>query len=116
MIIDLTIPSGCSIYFGKAACGVTERLRLNTFRNVLSQDGTYFDSSKHSPGKVATRLATDTYYSTSNRRQARLCSTRFCRTWSCVGGFDLFLLANDNSNVDCCANFDRYRFHLGASL
>ncbi|CAJ0935929.1 unnamed protein product, partial [Mesorhabditis belari] len=59
MIIDLTIPSGCSIYFGKAACGVTERLRLNTFRNVLSQDGAYFDSSKHSPGKVATRLATD---------------------------------------------------------
>uniref|UniRef100_A0A0K0EP01 ABC-type xenobiotic transporter n=1 Tax=Strongyloides stercoralis TaxID=6248 RepID=A0A0K0EP01_STRER len=43
----------------KAGEELTCRLRISLFRNILSQDGTYFDDLKHSPGKLTNRLATD---------------------------------------------------------
>ncbi|CAJ0566882.1 unnamed protein product, partial [Mesorhabditis spiculigera] len=59
MVLDLTFPSLGAIGFGVVASRVTERLRSLTFRNVLSQSAAYFDSPKHSAGKISTRLATD---------------------------------------------------------
>jgi hypothetical protein len=38
---------------------LTRRLRLALFSNIVSQDGTYFDSPDHSPGKLSSILATD---------------------------------------------------------
>ncbi|CAJ0936419.1 unnamed protein product, partial [Mesorhabditis belari] len=57
--MDAVIPAGGAINFGVTAARVVEKLRYKTFKNVLSQDGAYFDSPKHSPGKISTRLATD---------------------------------------------------------
>lgn len=34
-------------------------LRIRAFRNILEQDGSYFDDLQHTPGKLITRLATD---------------------------------------------------------
>ncbi|CAD6186832.1 unnamed protein product [Caenorhabditis auriculariae] len=46
-------------FFGLASENLTMRLRSKVYRNILRQDATYFDSPKHSPGKITTRLATD---------------------------------------------------------
>ncbi|CAJ0584939.1 unnamed protein product, partial [Mesorhabditis spiculigera] len=48
-----------STFYGVAAERLTMRLRSKVFRNVLRQDGAYFDHPAHSPGKISTRLATD---------------------------------------------------------
>uniref|UniRef100_A0A915ANQ4 Uncharacterized protein n=1 Tax=Parascaris univalens TaxID=6257 RepID=A0A915ANQ4_PARUN len=45
--------------FGWAGESLTSRLRLKLFRHILRQDGRYFDSLEHAPGKLTTRLATD---------------------------------------------------------
>ena len=45
--------------FSKAGECLTMRLRLNTFENILRQDVAFFDDSRHSTGKICTRLATD---------------------------------------------------------
>ncbi|CAJ0565333.1 unnamed protein product, partial [Mesorhabditis spiculigera] len=46
-------------FYGIAAEKLTMRLRSKVFRNVLRQDGAYFDHPSHSAGKISTRLATD---------------------------------------------------------
>uniref|UniRef100_A0AC34FSN8 ABC transmembrane type-1 domain-containing protein n=1 Tax=Panagrolaimus sp. ES5 TaxID=591445 RepID=A0AC34FSN8_9BILA len=38
---------------------VSMRLRLSVFRNILSQDGAYFEKASHSAGALASRLAKD---------------------------------------------------------
>lgn len=38
---------------------MTKRLRGKLYRNVMRQDGSYFDKPAHAPGKIVTRLATD---------------------------------------------------------
>uniref|UniRef100_A0A915NPN1 ABC transmembrane type-1 domain-containing protein n=1 Tax=Meloidogyne floridensis TaxID=298350 RepID=A0A915NPN1_9BILA len=38
---------------------LTQRLRLDVFRNILSQDGYFFDNERHYSGKLCQRLATD---------------------------------------------------------
>uniref|UniRef100_A0A0N4Z7Z6 ABC-type xenobiotic transporter n=1 Tax=Parastrongyloides trichosuri TaxID=131310 RepID=A0A0N4Z7Z6_PARTI len=43
----------------KAGEQMTCRLRISLFKNILSQDGEYFDDLKHAPGKLTNRLATD---------------------------------------------------------
>ncbi|CEF60730.1 LP14331p [Strongyloides ratti] len=43
----------------KAGEHLTCRLRISLFKNILSQNGTYFDNIKHAPGKLTNRLATD---------------------------------------------------------
>uniref|UniRef100_A0A0N5B226 ABC-type xenobiotic transporter n=1 Tax=Strongyloides papillosus TaxID=174720 RepID=A0A0N5B226_STREA len=43
----------------KAGEQLTYRLRVSLFKNILSQDGAYFDDMKHAPGKLTNRLATD---------------------------------------------------------
>ncbi|CAD6198759.1 unnamed protein product [Caenorhabditis auriculariae] len=48
----------CS-FFGVASENLTMRLRSKVYRNVLRMDATYFDSPRHSPGKISTRLASD---------------------------------------------------------
>lgn len=46
-------------FFGMSAERLTMRLRSKVFHNVMRMDATYFDMSRHSPGKITTRLATD---------------------------------------------------------
>ncbi|CAJ0932909.1 unnamed protein product, partial [Mesorhabditis belari] len=46
-------------FYGIAAERLTMRLRSKVFRNILRQDGAYFDHPSHSPGKISTRLASD---------------------------------------------------------
>ncbi|CAJ0947065.1 unnamed protein product, partial [Mesorhabditis belari] len=48
-----------STFYGIAAERLTMRLRSKVFRNVLRQDGAYFDHPSHAAGKISTRLATD---------------------------------------------------------
>uniref|UniRef100_A0A1I8BVI5 ABC-type xenobiotic transporter n=1 Tax=Meloidogyne hapla TaxID=6305 RepID=A0A1I8BVI5_MELHA len=38
---------------------LTQRLRLDVFKNILSQDGYFFDKERNSSGKICQRLATD---------------------------------------------------------
>nr|CAD2161669.1 unnamed protein product [Meloidogyne enterolobii] len=38
---------------------LTQRLRLDVFRNILSQDGYFFDNERHYSGKLCQRLAMD---------------------------------------------------------
>uniref|UniRef100_A0A915BU20 ABC-type xenobiotic transporter n=1 Tax=Parascaris univalens TaxID=6257 RepID=A0A915BU20_PARUN len=45
--------------FGCAGEKMSMRLRIAVFTNILRQDGTFFDSSLHSVGKLTDRLATD---------------------------------------------------------
>ncbi|CAJ0587561.1 unnamed protein product, partial [Mesorhabditis spiculigera] len=45
--------------YGIAAERLTMRLRSKVFRNIMRQDGAYFDDPRHSPGKISTRLASD---------------------------------------------------------
>ncbi|KAI6184692.1 P-GlycoProtein related [Aphelenchoides bicaudatus] len=45
--------------FAKTGEHLTKRLRVNVFSNILSQDGYYFDSPRHSVGKLTARLASD---------------------------------------------------------
>uniref|UniRef100_A0A1I7X947 ABC transporter domain-containing protein n=1 Tax=Heterorhabditis bacteriophora TaxID=37862 RepID=A0A1I7X947_HETBA len=47
-------------FFGLSAERLTMRLRSKVFHNVMRMDATYFDMPRHSPGKISTRLATDT--------------------------------------------------------
>ncbi|CAD5211612.1 unnamed protein product [Bursaphelenchus okinawaensis] len=54
----ITIGLG-SYLFGKAGESLTKRLRVALFRNIVYQDGPYFDDQRHSPGKLTGRLATD---------------------------------------------------------
>ncbi|KAK0397960.1 hypothetical protein QR680_002358 [Steinernema hermaphroditum] len=51
---------GQAFFFGFSAERVTMRLRSKLFRNIMRMDIAYFDQPKHSSGKIATRLATDT--------------------------------------------------------
>ncbi|CAJ0931784.1 unnamed protein product, partial [Mesorhabditis belari] len=44
---------------GKSGESITMRMRLRLFRNILRQDGSYFDNPNHSSGKLTTRLASD---------------------------------------------------------
>ncbi|CAJ0951215.1 unnamed protein product, partial [Mesorhabditis belari] len=46
-------------FYGIAAERLTMRLRSKVFRNVVRQDGAYFDHPLHDAGKISTRLATD---------------------------------------------------------
>uniref|UniRef100_A0AC34QYV8 p-glycoprotein n=1 Tax=Panagrolaimus sp. JU765 TaxID=591449 RepID=A0AC34QYV8_9BILA len=48
-----------AIFFGTTAERLTSRIRRKLFRNILRQDVAYFDETKHSSGKLCTRLATD---------------------------------------------------------
>uniref|UniRef100_A0A1I7SW83 ABC-type xenobiotic transporter n=1 Tax=Bursaphelenchus xylophilus TaxID=6326 RepID=A0A1I7SW83_BURXY len=54
----ITIGLG-SYLFGKAGESLTKRLRIALFKNIVYQDGPYFDDVKHSPGRLSGRLATD---------------------------------------------------------
>uniref|UniRef100_A0AC35TLG3 ABC transmembrane type-1 domain-containing protein n=1 Tax=Rhabditophanes sp. KR3021 TaxID=114890 RepID=A0AC35TLG3_9BILA len=45
--------------FSKVGENVTMKMRVSAFKNMLNQDGAYFDDPKHTPGKLITRLATD---------------------------------------------------------
>ena len=49
-----------SALFGYAAEKMTTRLRTSLFYNIMRMDIGYFDMPTHSPGKISTRLATDT--------------------------------------------------------
>uniref|UniRef100_A0A7E4VAD8 Multidrug resistance protein 1 n=1 Tax=Panagrellus redivivus TaxID=6233 RepID=A0A7E4VAD8_PANRE len=58
------IVSGCATLLagwslGKSGHSVAKTLRLAVFKNILRQDGAYFDKSEHSVGKMTSRLATD---------------------------------------------------------
>ncbi|KAI1710182.1 ABC transporter transmembrane region domain-containing protein [Ditylenchus destructor] len=44
---------------GMAGEKMTMRLRLAVFKNILRQDGSYFDAGNNSTGKLTSRLATD---------------------------------------------------------
>ncbi|KAL3102064.1 hypothetical protein niasHS_003473 [Heterodera schachtii] len=62
--VALGFLAGLSTFVSGSLLGIvgerlTERLRLDVFRSILSQDGYFFDNPRHSPGKLATRLATD---------------------------------------------------------
>ncbi|KAE9548663.1 hypothetical protein FO519_008121, partial [Halicephalobus sp. NKZ332] len=46
--------------FGKIGETVTMNMRVRAFRSIISQDGYYFDNPAHTPGKLISRLATDT--------------------------------------------------------
>lgn len=46
--------------FGKIGETVTMNMRIRAFRSIISQDGSYFDNPAHTPGKLISRLATDT--------------------------------------------------------
>ncbi|CAD5227451.1 unnamed protein product [Bursaphelenchus xylophilus] len=52
-----TLSSGALL--GSAGERVTKRLRTAVFKNVLRQDGGYFDDPRHATGKLTTRLASD---------------------------------------------------------
>ncbi|KAI6172067.1 P glycoprotein 16 [Aphelenchoides besseyi] len=45
--------------FIRAGESLTRRLRHALFKNILKQDGQYFDHLDHSPGKLSSRLSTD---------------------------------------------------------
>ncbi|CAJ0936031.1 unnamed protein product, partial [Mesorhabditis belari] len=47
--------------FEKTAVGVSTRLRIKLFSNLLMQNAPYFDNPKHSTGKLATRMASDAF-------------------------------------------------------
>ena len=49
------------ILLGASGEKMAARMRLTVFKNILRQDGYYFDESKHSIEKLTTRLSTDAY-------------------------------------------------------
>uniref|UniRef100_A0A1I8A8S6 ABC-type xenobiotic transporter n=1 Tax=Steinernema glaseri TaxID=37863 RepID=A0A1I8A8S6_9BILA len=60
----LAIVSGASTFssgtlFGTAGERMTMRLRVSVYKNLLRQDGAFFDKAEYSVGKLSTRLATD---------------------------------------------------------
>ncbi|KAI1707098.1 ABC transporter transmembrane region domain-containing protein [Ditylenchus destructor] len=60
----LGVVSGLSTFGSGSLMGIvgekmTMRLRLAVFKNILRQDGSYFDDARHSTGKLTSRLATD---------------------------------------------------------
>ncbi|CAD5212275.1 unnamed protein product [Bursaphelenchus okinawaensis] len=52
-----TLSSG--FLLGQVGEQLTMRLRIEVFKNILRQDGTYFDDVRHSTGKLTARLASD---------------------------------------------------------
>ncbi|CAI5443852.1 unnamed protein product [Caenorhabditis angaria] len=52
-----TMSAGCLL--GSAGESLTRRLRIQLFRNILRQDGEYFDKPEHATGRLTTRLAAD---------------------------------------------------------
>nr|CAA46191.1 P-glycoprotein C [Caenorhabditis elegans] len=44
---------------GKAGETMSGRLRMDVFRNIMQQDASYFDDSRHNVGSLTSRLATD---------------------------------------------------------
>uniref|UniRef100_A0A914HYY5 ABC-type xenobiotic transporter n=1 Tax=Globodera rostochiensis TaxID=31243 RepID=A0A914HYY5_GLORO len=62
--VGLGVLAGLSTFASGSLLGavgecLTQRLRLDVFRSILSQDGYFFDNPRHSTGKLAARLATD---------------------------------------------------------
>uniref|UniRef100_A0A915EGH1 ABC-type xenobiotic transporter n=1 Tax=Ditylenchus dipsaci TaxID=166011 RepID=A0A915EGH1_9BILA len=60
----LGVVSGLTTFASGSLLGMvgekmTMRLRLDVFRNIVRQDGSFFDDTAHSTGKLTTRLATD---------------------------------------------------------
>uniref|UniRef100_A0A7E4VAL1 ABC-type xenobiotic transporter n=1 Tax=Panagrellus redivivus TaxID=6233 RepID=A0A7E4VAL1_PANRE len=49
------------VMLGNAGERMSSRLRVAVFRNILRQDGYYFDRATHSVGKLTARLASDAY-------------------------------------------------------
>ncbi|CAD5216666.1 unnamed protein product [Bursaphelenchus xylophilus] len=52
-----TLTSGYLL--GQVGERMTMRLRIEVFKNILRQDGAYFDDLRHSTGKLTARLASD---------------------------------------------------------
>uniref|UniRef100_A0A915CZ45 ABC-type xenobiotic transporter n=1 Tax=Ditylenchus dipsaci TaxID=166011 RepID=A0A915CZ45_9BILA len=50
---------GSGALFGIVGEKMSMRLRMYVFKNILRQDGSYFDNMDHSTGKLTSRLATD---------------------------------------------------------
>ncbi|VDM80090.1 unnamed protein product, partial [Strongylus vulgaris] len=48
-----------SVFFAIVSENLAMRFRVQSFRNLLFQDASYFDNPAHTPGKLITRLATD---------------------------------------------------------
>uniref|UniRef100_A0A158R4T0 ABC transporter domain-containing protein n=1 Tax=Syphacia muris TaxID=451379 RepID=A0A158R4T0_9BILA len=48
-----------SALFGIASENMSLSFRIRSFRSILLQDAAYFDNPEHTPGKLITRLATD---------------------------------------------------------
>ncbi|VDO63263.1 unnamed protein product [Heligmosomoides polygyrus] len=48
-----------SIFFAIVSENLAMRFRVESFKNMLYQDASYFDNPAHTPGKLITRLATD---------------------------------------------------------
>ncbi|WKX93307.1 hypothetical protein Q1695_010952 [Nippostrongylus brasiliensis] len=48
-----------SVFFAIVSENLGMRFRVETFKNLLYQDASYFDNPAHTPGKLITRLATD---------------------------------------------------------
>uniref|UniRef100_A0AC35U4S4 Multidrug resistance protein 1 n=1 Tax=Rhabditophanes sp. KR3021 TaxID=114890 RepID=A0AC35U4S4_9BILA len=46
-------------FISKAGENLTCRLRVALFKNIISQDGGYYDNLQNAPGKLTNRLATD---------------------------------------------------------
>ncbi|GMR38607.1 hypothetical protein PMAYCL1PPCAC_08802, partial [Pristionchus mayeri] len=44
---------GSGFLFGKAGESLTKRMRISLFKNIISQDGAYFEQMEHSPGRLA---------------------------------------------------------------
>ncbi|KAF1748489.1 hypothetical protein GCK72_024956 [Caenorhabditis remanei] len=48
-----------SVLFAVVSENLSMRFRVQSFRNLLYQDASYFDNPAHAPGKLITRLASD---------------------------------------------------------
>ncbi|KIH45301.1 hypothetical protein ANCDUO_24657 [Ancylostoma duodenale] len=48
-----------SVFFAIVSENLAMRFRVQSFKNLLFQDASYFDNPAHTPGKLITRLATD---------------------------------------------------------
>ncbi|VDM54231.1 unnamed protein product [Angiostrongylus costaricensis] len=60
----LAIGSGITTFCSGSLFGITGekmamRLRMDVFKNIMRQDASYFDDSKHNTGNLTARLATD---------------------------------------------------------
>nr|ARE67135.1 P-glycoprotein 13 [Haemonchus contortus] len=48
-----------SVFFAIVSYNLAMRFRVESFKNLLYQDASYFDNPAHTPGKLITRLASD---------------------------------------------------------